>query len=431
MMKKYVFLLLILLSYLDTRAQEEQVLRLNAEQIEALFLKNNLELIASRFNIDIADAAILQARLWDNPSLSIGDVNLWSTRSQREGEKEVIPPLFGSFARNTEFSIELSQLVQTANKRGKLINREKVSKEIATQEFEDVLRSLKTELRKSIFEIQYLQSYLNILKNQSSSMEQVINSYKKSVEQGNIAKSELLRLQSSFLELESEINDTYTDLNDEQRTLKVLLNADSLIRIEIDESPLSTRNPEDLSFVHLLEIANGSRPDMKAYKLQTQFHEKSLAYEKSLRIPDLTFSASYDRHGGVWGNFIGFGVSMDLPFFNRNQGNVKAARISRDQSQYLVQQQQNVIEHEVAAAYRNYAFAYKFYEKLNGGSLLPELDNLLGMYYKNLLSRNVSMLEYIDFLDAYKTNKQTMLTAKKKIYTLFEELQYTIGTEIK
>ena len=430
-MKKYLYLLLLIFSGLSLFAQEDKSIKLTVGEVESLFLSNNLQLIATRFDVDIADAAIAQAKLWDNPNLSVSDVNLWSTRSQRDGESEVIPPLFGSFAKNTEFSIELSQLIQTANKRGKLVNREKVSKEIALQEFEEVLRGLKVELRKSVYEIQYSQAYLAILTNQRESLSRLIESHKKQVSQGNIAKNELLRLQSSFLELENEINEVRSDLNGLQKTLKVLLNVDPFTDIEIEENRNPEKSPDSILLARLIELADESRPDMKLHKLQTQYHEKSLAYEKSLRVPDLTISANYDRYGGVWKDFIGFGVSIDLPFFNRNQGNVRAARLSRDQSLYLARQQQNIIQHEVAASYNNYVYAYAFYKKINDDSLLPELDNMLDTYTKNLQNRNISMLEYIDFMDAYRANKQTVLTARKKVSIQFEELQYTVGTEIR
>ncbi len=425
LMKKYLYLLLLFFSELCLFAQEDKSIKLTVGEVESLFLSNNLQLIATRFDVDIADAAIAQAKLWDNPNLSISDVNLWSTRSQRDGESEVIPPLFGSFAKNTEFSIELSQLIQTANKRGKLINREKVSKEIALQEFEEVLRGLKVELRNSVYEIQYSQAYLAILTNQRESLSRLIESHKKQVSQGNIAKNELLRLQSSFLELENEINEVLSDLNEQQKTLKVLLNVDPFTNLEIEEDRIPQKSPDSILLARLMELAEESRPDMKLYKLQTQYHEKSF------RVPDLTISANYDRYGGVWKDFIGFGVSVDLPFFNRNQGNIRAARISRDQSLYLAWQQQNVIQHEVAASYNNYVYTYAFYKKINDDSLLPELDNMLDTYTKNLQNRNISMLEYIDFMDAYRANKQTVLTARKKVSIQFEELQYTVGTEIR
>lgn len=429
-MKNYLLLIFLFIISLKLTAQD-RLLSINPEQIESIFLENNLELLAAKYNIDIADAAILQARLWENPNLSISSVNLWSTRSQREGEDEVIPPLFGSFGKNTEFSIELSQLIQTANKRGKLIRREKVSKEIALQEFEEILRGLRAELRKSVHEVLYLQSYITVLNNQQASILRLIEAYKKQVQLGNLSKNELLRLQSSYLELQNEMNETGSELNLQEKTLKILLNIKPETKILITDNEKVDINPDEMILSQLIDTATDARPDLKRYKLQTQFYEKSLDYEKSQRIPDITLSGNYDRYGGVWKNFIGFGISIDLPFLNRNQGNIKAAKASISQSILLTRQHQNTIHHDIANSYDNYYRAYTFYKQIKDDSLLPELDGMLDVYAKNLLSRNISMLEYIDFLDAYRTNKQIMLHAKKNVNILFEELQYTIGTDIK
>lgn len=404
-----------------------QTIKLDRQEIEAIFLKNNLELIAEKYNISIADAEIAQAKLWENPELSISDVNLWSTHSQRQE----IEDMASSFAKNTQFSIELSQLIQTANKRGKLVNMEKVSKEIAFQEFEELLRGLKAELRKSISEIQYSQAYIEVLENQKISISQLVDAYKRQVQQGNIAKSELLRLQSSLLELESDINESQLELAEQEKTLKILLNIDPLTRIEIGGGETIKINPDNIVLANLLDVANEVRPDLKQSKLNTQYHQKSLAYEKAQRVPDITIGANYDRYGGVWKDYIGFGISMDLPVLNRNQGSIKAAQMNIEQSQYLAQQQQNVIRHEVAASYNSYVYAYNFYKKINDDSILPDLDNMLDVYSKNLLNRNISMLEYIDFMEAYRSNKETILNAQKNVNIQFEELQYAVGTDIK
>ncbi|MFX5998858.1 TolC family protein, partial [Acinetobacter baumannii] len=43
-------------------------------------------------------------------------------------------------------------------------------------------------------------------------------------------------------------------------------------------------------------------------------------------IPDVTAIASYDKQGSYAQHFNSIGFSMDLPFFNRNQGNIKSAK---------------------------------------------------------------------------------------------------------
>ena len=416
MRKAIVLFLLCIFAVTNLLGQESTVLKLTCAQIEALLLRQNLQLIAEKFNISIADARIAQAKLWDNPNLAISDVNLWHTSSHQE--------------REMEFSIELSQLIQTANKRGKLINLEKISKEMVVQQFEEVLLGLRTELRKSIHEISYLQSYRKALVNQETSLNHLVEYYKKQVKQGNISKMELLRLQSALLELTNEMNDIQTETNAQQKNLKSLLNADPLVTIEIENENFTAKNPEELSLAFLFEQALNHRPDLQLSRLQIKYDEKNLLYEKAMRTPDLNFSINYDRAGGVWEHFIGFGISFDLPVLNRNQGNIKAAKISLEQSRYLNHNQQNIAQHEIAEAFNNYAAQYKFYRKIESDNMLPDLDNMSDNYARSLLNKNISMLEYIDFMDTYKANKQIILTVCKNLAVLFEELQFSIGTTI-
>lgn len=431
MKRLFIFIsLFILAQALSVKAQQK--LQMTPSQIEAVFLEQNLSVIAERLNISIADAKIAQAKFWENPELSIGDLNLWSSNSQREGEDNVIPPLFGSFARNTQFSIELSQLIYTANKKKKEVRVEKAAKDVTIYEFEDMLRNLKTELRKSIYETLYLQSYLTVLEKQRESLNQLIEAYKKQVTAGNIAKNELLRLQSSQLEFENEINETKTSLNEYQKNLKALLCAEPYVSIEvIADDTKSLQDPKQIQLSNLVQTLTESRPDIKKQEKQTLYFNKVINFEKSQRIPDITLSASYDRRGGVWRDFVGFGVSFSLPFLNRNQGNIKIAQLGQDQIRYQAQQQLLLAQHELSEALANYDQAYQFYQKISNNELLSELDTMLDSYTKNLLKKNISMLEYIDFMDSYKANKQTMLTAKKNAEISFEELQYTIGKDIK
>ena len=430
-MKRHLILFVFLTTYYTAFAHREHTLCLNLQQIETLFLENNLDLLAERMNIDLAEAEIIQARLWDNPELSINDLNLWSSRSQREGESEVIPPLFGKYLKNTQFSIELSQLIQTANKRGKLIRREKVGKEIAIKEFEELLRALRLELRQLVEETLYMQYYVNILSKQQNSLQKLVQSYQKQVHHGNIPQGELIRLQSALLEIDNELFQSISELNKQLSSLKVLLTLPPTQELQISDQEILLTNPNDLLIEELLQQALEVRPDIQVGKLQTEYYTKSLAYEKSLRIPDITLSATYDRRGGVWRDFIGFGVSIDLPFLNRNQGGVKTAQITLQQSIHKKEMAINKLQHEVVNAFKEYQLAYELYAKTNQSNLLSEIERMQELYAKYLLKRDISMLEYIDFIESYKANAQTILTAKKQVKNQYQELQYILGTDIK
>ncbi|MCL2028524.1 MAG: TolC family protein, partial [Bacteroidales bacterium] len=178
------------------------------------------------------------------------------------------------------------------------------------------------------------------------------------------------------------------------------------------------------------ETAKHSRPEFLLSDLNVQYNENLLVYEKSLRSPDVGLSLNYDRYGGVWKNFAGVGIRFDIPAFDRNQGNIKMAKLRIEQSNYSAEYQKNAIQQEIAEIYNNYQMHYRFHEKISDNDFSEDLENMLEAYSRNLLNRNISMFEYIDFIDAYRTTKRAILAAKKNLDTSFAELQFSINSVI-
>jgi cobalt-zinc-cadmium efflux system outer membrane protein len=211
----------------------------------------------------------------------------------------------------------------------------------------------------------------------------------------------------------------------------VLLNIKPEIVISILPATSTTKNPDEISLIDLFEMAKNSRPEFLLSDLDIQYHEKLLKYEKAQRSPDIALSLNYDRYGGVWKNFFGVGISLDIPVFDRNQGNIKIANLSIEQSAYNAEHQKNEIQQEIVEFYNNYKMNYNFYKKHTDNDFSEDLDEMFEVYSRNFLNRNISMLEYLDFMDAYRTTKQAMLTAKKNLDTSFTELQFSVNNIIE
>jgi len=421
-----IILLCILVLLCKHEVLAQDTLKITIEQAEKQFLEKNLQLLAKRYNIAIVDAAIVQAKVLNNPTIGVGDINFWHPNAAEE--IEVTPATWGN---GIIFSVELEQVIRTAKKRKKLMDLEKVSKEIAIQEFELFLLSLKTELRTILYETIYLQSYLGVMKMQEESINYLVEIHKKQASAGNVAKSELIRLQSSLIELEAEANEIQTELNNQHKKLKVLLNIAPGMEITVLPSDITIKSPDEILLVDLFEMAKNSRPEFLLSDLDIKYYEKLLVYEKAQRLPDIALSLNYDRYGGVWKNFVGIGISLDIPIFDRNQGNIKTAKLNIEQSNYNAEHQKNIIQQEIVEFYNNYKMNYRFYRKHTDSDFSEDLDNMFEVYSRNLLSRNISMFEYIDFMDAYRTTKQAILMAKKNLNTSFSELQFSVNNEIK
>lgn len=404
----------------------KDTINISRAEAETIFLKNNLKLLSEKLNIDQAEAQVVQAKLWPNPTLEIDEVNLWSN-----AYSEQLPPISGNWGKTSQVGVSLEQMVQTAGKRKKMIAMEKVGVEMAHEYFKDFLRVLKVEFRNNLTDLQYVQQKQEIYKKQLNSMQKLLKAYENQAKQGNISRSEFIRLKASELEFLKEISDLQKENNQLQKELKTLMSISpaSYLKIKDDKFVPELTRLENINLADLTSSALENRPDVKVSILEEKYNERKLKYELAQRTPDVTFGINYDRGGNIMNDFVGIGFSMDLPFFNRNQGNIKIAKFDIEKSKYAKTEKNNEAQNEVIKAFEDVLVAKKMYENTNE-EYEKDLDTLLESYFRNFAQRNTSMLEYLDFLEAYLQNKTIILDAKKELNEHFEELQFVIGKEL-
>lgn len=421
---------LLLFLFLTKFGFAQQTLKLSRTESEAIFIKENLLLIAEKLEIDQAEAKVIQAKLWPNPTLTIDQFNLWATKSQTGGQV-VIPALGSVLGQNQQIGLEIEQLIITAGKRKKLIALEKVSVEKSKEYFEDLVRNLKVEFRNKLTELQYLQLVKSIYQNQLTSLQQVATGYKNQVEQGNFPKGEYIRIKALELEISKENVNISNEINEVQKDLKLLMRLAPTISIEITPEGYQKEINQinDFILTNLIEKARENRSDFKIAKLEESYQNKLLQYEKALKTPNITLSGAYDRGGNAMWDFIGFGISIDLPVFNRNQGNIAAAKTGIEQAKAKFENINLTVENEIDLAQKNLKSAVEFYHQIEP-NYEATLDELLTNYTKYFRSRKISLLEYIDFLETYLGNKKIILEAIKNINKKSEELNYTVGSDI-
>ena len=256
-------------------------------------------------------------------------------------------------------------------------------------------------------------------------------SYQKQMDEGNIPKGEYIRLKALELEISKNINDLKKEINETQKELKLLMRLPYGVHLEVTpEGYLKNADGFDsIDLPELLDKAREFRPDLKIAGLEETYFTKLRDYEQARRVPDVTLKAAYDRGGNFLYNFIGFGVAIDIPVFDRNQGNIKSAQIGMQHSRILYQQKELSLENETVLAYQNLRDAIEFFTGIEA-DYDATLDELLTIYTRNFINRNISLLEYLDFLDAYLENKSIILDAGKDVHEKVEELNYTIGMDV-
>jgi len=369
--------------------------------------------MAQHYNIDIASAQLITARLFPNPDFAISN--------GIAGTDEPNPLL--------EQSASISQLITTAGKRNKNVKLAQIGVEQAKYQFFDLIRTLKFTLRNDFYTVYFQRQSATIYKEEIGSLDKTLAAYKNQYAKGNIAEKELLRIQAQLYSLHVEYNSLLTGIDTTESQLKLLLRvpAQTAIDPQVTEDIARKEVLANIPYQHLLDSAYVNRFDLKYSKASVDYNKMNLELQKATAVPDVSVSLNFDKLGSYGHNFLSAGLSVPLPLFNRNQGNIKQARYQVDQSKVQLEIQRDRVESDVATYYK---IALRQEEVYSGfdPKFKQDFTHLIGEVYKNFEKRNISMLEFLDFYDAFKTNTLLMNGLILNRMTSLEQLNYVTGT---
>lgn len=413
-------------------AQEIDTLRFDLPEAENLLLENNLSLLAEQLNIDVADAEVIQAKVWPNPTLSVDELNPYvSSYQKRHAEEQA--SLFGSesFGKYRQVEVQLEQVFSLAGSRKKRKAIAEVNADQAEAYLADFLLDLKTAFRKTIFDFTYHRLVQQMLNQQLSSLQTILDSYENQYEKGNVNKMELTRLRVSEMKLKDEIIDQQNTLAELQAELIVLLNLPDQTNLVIEDVFKPDYNYQefavDLDF--LQEQALSNRPDIKISVLEQELAEKEYAFERSEGVPDLGVSVSYDRGGGIYPDYVGLGFSIDLPFSNPNKGNIKKAKINIQQQEYFHNQHLLKVKTDIRKKHERANYFSHFFDQIDA-AYVEDLDKTMEAYNEYFKNRSINITTYMDFLEAYNDSKQSIFDNEREFFKAVEDLKYATGIEL-
>lgn len=425
-MRKYLYFIpaLLLYSHCIGRAPAD-TLYYSAGEMEQVFLSNNLLLLAEKLNINQADARILQAKTWPNPTFTLNELQVY-----RSASTDDIPPVFGNFWRNRNFAMQLEQLIQTAGKRKKNIHLEIQNREMAEITFTGLLQALKAELRNTIAEILYIQRVSNSWQVQLYQVTRLVNAQQVQLNNGYISQADFVRLKALEFSLKKQLADINMDMNARQQLLKTMLyiNPEQFIVVNDTLNTHAITQLKNQSLPDMLQLSSHNTGLRMASK-QIQISEAQLAIEKAARTPDITLLTSYDRAGSTMLNFIGVGAAIDLPVFNRNKGKIKAARYQVQQHELVYRNTEAQVNNTVVQQWTDLHTAIALYESLDK-AYIATLDDMTAAVSKNFTQHNISLLQFLDFYESFREVKEQYFQAIKNIQQKKEELNYLLGTEL-
>src|SRR6266478_5223220 len=326
----------------------------------SIFLQQNLELVAARYDIDTVDAEKLTARLRPNPQFSFASADLPLT-------------LTGNVLKEQTYSYGITQTFELGGKRGRRINAANANSDLARGQFQTVLWQLTNDLKRKFYAVLLAESLLDLAKENQKTFAETIKHSTELVQLGEISGLDLQRIEVEKLKFDTDVANSERDYEVALRDLRVTLGGDYRA-MDIEIAGTLDYQPYQFSLAELRDKALAARPDLKAAQLSERAADASIRLQDAQRIPDLSLGAGIDQVPQGTSTYT-FGVAVVLPVFDRNQGERAKALIERKKAQ----NQQQLITNQVLSDVDKALVAFEIQTKRVGlyrTGVLTKVDNI-------------------------------------------------------
>lgn len=418
-MKTVCLWFVLLFSIVGRINAQDNRLTLDLTTAEQLFIVKNHQLLAANYQIDQAKAEIITAKLFDNPELSYENL-FYNHETKRFLET--------SYATG-QYATTVSQLFKLAGKRKKSIELAQSGVKLAEQEYEETLRNLRFELRDVFYKAYYAYQSVTIYQQEIKGNEALLKAYQQQLALGNVSQKDATRIQSLLVSLTSDLKDVLNLLEDHYRDLKILCNINASTDLNLVLNSREDVSVKQFTYAELIEYAKLNRSDYKLAKLTLTFNEANLKLQKSSAIPDIELSLSYDLKGNYPEKYTGLGLRIPLPLFNRNQGEIKKARLGIETSNVQIQRYEALLENEVFNSYKTALRTEQQYEDIDP-KFSKNLEQLMTGVSESFKNRSISLIEYLDFYNAYKESALKLNQLRYERLSTREEINFVTGTTL-
>lgn len=236
-------------------------------------------------------------------------------------------------------------------------------------------------------------------------------------------------IQAQLYSLQNEYQSLLDNINDQESQLRLLLQDSTNVYIQpVIAAEIVRTDPSRIPLKTLMDSAVLNRTDMMISRDNLTLSQQNFTLQKAMAVPDLTAGVSMDRHGGYVPNYSSISLNMDIPLFNRNQGNIKNAQIMVEDNKTQLLLNQKTVEEQVARAWQKAMDAERLYKGIDS-SFAGNFKTLAQEMMKNYMKRNVNLITFLTFYDSYKQNIVQLNGIFLNKAIDLENINYVTGTD--
>jgi cobalt-zinc-cadmium efflux system outer membrane protein len=397
-------------------AQKPGAPLITLDQAIQMALEHNHNLLAARTTIQQNEAEEITANLRPNPVL-LGDSQFLPIFQPSNFSADYLD-------NTAQFDLGVSYLFERGKKRQNRLQAAKDQTNVTRSQVADNERMLAYNVATDFINVELAESTLELANQDLKSFQQTLDVTDARYKAGSIGLDDLLKVKLQMLQFETDVAQAKLARVQGLSDLRQLLGYEQ-VSADYDVSGSFEYQPIKGNLEDMQASALQNRPDLQAAQRGIAAANSAFNLQKAIGKRDITGQISYTHLGYL--NDVSLFGSMQLPIFDRNQGEIKRAGIAITQAQ----EQQLYVNGQVLTDVRD---AYEGW-KSN--------DEVVGLYrsgYLDAAQQSLDITDYaykhgaaslLDFLDAERSFRTTQLGYRQALASYLqalEQLRQAVGT---
>lgn len=293
---------------------------LSLAEAKRIAFERNWDLLAAKSNVDLAVAQRIVSHEFPNPVFSFSPMKI--------NPSGAATPLGNSiFDRNYDTIIAITQLVEIGKRSVRQASAE-AGVQAAEAAFKDARRTLDLGVSKAYIAALLAQANVRIIHQTMESLLHESKIAETRLNAGDISKSDRAQIDIAAARSELDAEAALSTAKTARISVEILLGSS-----EPKGDWLPSQGIEQLASEDVLRGTPEPRPDIVAAEATLRKTIQDRRLQEAMRIPDPTFQAQYERNPPDLTNSVGFGISLPLPIWNQNGGNIRAALAAETQAE--------------------------------------------------------------------------------------------------
>lgn len=373
-------------------------------ELTLLTVESHPRLAQVGWAVETARGQAVQAGLYPNPNIDLTGNEL----SDRTGPGGI-------------WSLFASQEFVTANKLGlsqaaRLKEVDQASLNLIAERYR-----LLTDVRQAFFEALTLQRRAEILTDLVKLAEQSVSNANELLKAKEAAELDVVQLEVDLERYRADLEATQRAIPGAYRKLAASVGQHE-IPISKVMGNLDTPLPDyQLDQVRLYVL--GIHPQIRSAQIGVEQAQLELCRAQVEPIPNVTVGLGYTHQTQNRSEDWDFGVSLPVPVWNKNQGNILAAQAKVNQAANQVASVENDIANRLAAAFSDYSAARERSNRYKT-AILPKAERT---YELSLKAYQGGQFEYLRVLQAQRAMAETNLELIRSLGDMWQAASQIAG----